>query len=178
MQFRCHSLPVHQSMSVSLALPCPMSSAKSAHAISFDYWPLECVTLEWHIWPGRRSKYNSFKCSKWLNNSTWHIEETLTYVFVSYPRHSFARGLTPMQRSSQRVLQPQPTGLGIKRKKENNKKQTTPPKKNLTIINTSCPLRKVLGDVHNHKTEMRTKRLINRKYSVVHILKPGHWPNE
>ena len=41
-------------------LPCPMSSAKSAHAISFDYWPLECVTsfrritLEWHVWPGRR----------------------------------------------------------------------------------------------------------------------------
>ena len=25
-------------------LPCPISSAKSAHAISFDYWPLECVT--------------------------------------------------------------------------------------------------------------------------------------
>ena len=25
-------------------LPCPISSAKSAHVISFDYWPLECVT--------------------------------------------------------------------------------------------------------------------------------------
>ena len=32
------------SMSVSWALPCPISSAKSTHAISFDYWPLECVT--------------------------------------------------------------------------------------------------------------------------------------
>ena len=46
-------------------LPCPISSAKSAHAISFDYWPLECVTsfrritLEWHVWPGRRSIYNN-----------------------------------------------------------------------------------------------------------------------
>ena len=36
-------------------LPCPISSAKSAYAISFDYWPLECVTsfrcitLEWHV---------------------------------------------------------------------------------------------------------------------------------
>ena len=45
-------------------LPCPISSAKFAHAISFDYWPLECVTsfrritLEWHVWPGQRSKYN------------------------------------------------------------------------------------------------------------------------
>ena len=45
-------------------LPCPISSAKSAHAISFDYWPLECVTslqcitLEWHVCPGWRSTYN------------------------------------------------------------------------------------------------------------------------
>ena len=44
MQFTGHSLPVHQSMSVSWALPCPIWSAKSTHAISFDYWPLECVT--------------------------------------------------------------------------------------------------------------------------------------
>ena len=44
MQFTGHSLPVHHSMSVSWALPCPVSSAKSTHAISFDYWPLECVT--------------------------------------------------------------------------------------------------------------------------------------
>ena len=41
MQFTGHSLPVHQSMSVSWALPCPISSAKSTHAISFDYWPLD-----------------------------------------------------------------------------------------------------------------------------------------
>ena len=45
-------------------LPRPISSAKSANTISFDYWPLKCVTsfrcitLEWHVWPGRRSKYN------------------------------------------------------------------------------------------------------------------------
>ena len=44
-QFRGHSLPVYQSMSVSWDfLPCPILSAKHAHAISFDYWPLECVT--------------------------------------------------------------------------------------------------------------------------------------
>ena len=66
MQFTGHSFPVHQSMSVPWDfLPCPISSAKSAHVISFDYWPLECVTslrcitLEWHVCPGRRSKYNS-----------------------------------------------------------------------------------------------------------------------
>ena len=46
MQFRGHSLPVYQSMRVSWDfLPCPISSAKHAHAISFDYWPLECVTF-------------------------------------------------------------------------------------------------------------------------------------
>ena len=45
MPFRGHSLPVYQSMSVSWDfLPCPISSAKHAHTISFDYWPLECVT--------------------------------------------------------------------------------------------------------------------------------------
>ena len=44
MQFTGHSLLVHQSMSVSCALPCPISSAKSTHATSFDYWPLEYVT--------------------------------------------------------------------------------------------------------------------------------------
>ena len=44
MLFTGHFLPVHQSMCVSWALPCPISSAKSTHAISFDYWPLECVT--------------------------------------------------------------------------------------------------------------------------------------
>ena len=45
MQFTGHYLPVYQSMSVSWDfLPCPISSAKHAHAISFDYWPLKCVT--------------------------------------------------------------------------------------------------------------------------------------
>ena len=66
MQFRGHSLPVHQSMSVSwdfylVSFRQPIS----AYAISFDYWPLgcvnsfQCITLEWHVWPGRRSKYNT-----------------------------------------------------------------------------------------------------------------------
>ena len=46
-------------------LPCHICSAKFTHAISFDYWPLECVTsfrcitLEWHVCPGRRSIYNN-----------------------------------------------------------------------------------------------------------------------
>ena len=58
--FRCISLWVYHGL-----LPCPISSAKSAYAISFDYWPLECVTsfgsitLEWHVWPGRRSNSSS-----------------------------------------------------------------------------------------------------------------------
>ena len=68
MQFTGHSLPVHQFMSLLWVLPCSISSAKSTHAISFDYWPLECVTsfrcitLEWHFWPGQRPKYNTPCC--------------------------------------------------------------------------------------------------------------------
>ena len=68
----CHA--VHRSFSSGASvyectmgiLPCLMSSAKSTNTISFDYWPLECVTsfrritLEWHVWPGRRSKYNKW----------------------------------------------------------------------------------------------------------------------
>ena len=46
----CHA--VHRSLSSGASvyecimgfLPFPISSAKSTHAISFDYWPLECVT--------------------------------------------------------------------------------------------------------------------------------------
>ena len=43
----------------------PFHQPNPAYAISFDYWPLgcvtsfRCITLEWHICPGRRSKYNS-----------------------------------------------------------------------------------------------------------------------
>ena len=62
-------------------LPCPISSAKSAHAISFDYRPLECVTsfrcitLEWHVCPSRRSKYNITSLFKldmnyWIHNTS------------------------------------------------------------------------------------------------------------
>ena len=86
--FRCISLWVYHGL-----LPCPISSAKSAYAISFDYWPLECVTSfrcitsEWHVWPGRRSIYNinpcrlsktksrSYKYIKyiWFGLVLWHI---------------------------------------------------------------------------------------------------------
>ena len=84
MQFTGHSLPVHQSMSVSWDfLPCPISSAKYAYAISFDYWPLGCVTsfwcitLEWHVCPGRRSKYN-MQSSNLLKNGA--PNETQTHL--------------------------------------------------------------------------------------------------
>ena len=56
MQFTCHSLPVHQSMTVpwdfntvpyrQLSSPMPMDYATSA-------------SLERHVWPGRRSIYNN-----------------------------------------------------------------------------------------------------------------------
>ena len=69
---KCHAVQRSLSSGASIyectigILPCLISSAKSAHAISFDYWPLECVTsfrcitLEWHVCPGQRSKYNIY----------------------------------------------------------------------------------------------------------------------
>ena len=42
MQFTGHSLPVHHS-EVGPS-PCPILSAEHTCAISFDYWPLGCVT--------------------------------------------------------------------------------------------------------------------------------------
>ena len=45
MQFRGHSLPVHHSVVTQRDLHLvPYYQPQSAHAISFDYWPLECVT--------------------------------------------------------------------------------------------------------------------------------------
>ena len=45
MQFTGHSLPVHYSVVAPWDLHLvPYYKPISAHAISFDYWPLECVT--------------------------------------------------------------------------------------------------------------------------------------
>ena len=50
MQFRGHSLLVHQSVLALWDLHLvPYYKPYSAHAISFDYWPLECVTSFWCI---------------------------------------------------------------------------------------------------------------------------------
>ena len=58
--FRYISLWVHHGL-----LTCPFRQPNLPYAISFDYWPLGCVTsfrwitLEWHVWLGRRSIYNT-----------------------------------------------------------------------------------------------------------------------
>ena len=84
MQFRGHSLSVYQSMSVF----CPISSAKSAYAISFDYWPLECVTsfrcitLEWHVWPGRRSVYNIRLSLLLFATSSYYVNDCFVYIIL------------------------------------------------------------------------------------------------
>ena len=66
----CHAVQRSLSSGASLCSgtvgpsPCPILSAELTCAISFDYWPLgcvtsfRCITLKWHDWPGRRSKYN------------------------------------------------------------------------------------------------------------------------
>ena len=49
MQFTGYSLPVHQSMSVSWALPCPISSANFRPRDFLSKLPSECVTSFWCI---------------------------------------------------------------------------------------------------------------------------------
>ena len=64
-------------------LPCRISSAKSAHVVSFDYWPLECVTsfrritLEWHVWTGRRSRYNT----NWPALFSWDLVWAVVFAW-------------------------------------------------------------------------------------------------
>ena len=68
----CHA--VHRSLSsgvsvyectIGIFLACPISSANFRPRDFLSYLPLECVTscrcitLEWHFWLGRRSKYNN-----------------------------------------------------------------------------------------------------------------------
>ena len=86
MQFTGHSFPVHQSMSVSWALPCPISSAKSTHAISFDYWPLECVTYGASLCNGMfaRAEGQNTTCT------SLGIHSTITRVFSILHIHIYA----------------------------------------------------------------------------------------
>ena len=66
MQFRGHSLPVYESMSVPWDfLPCPISSANFRPrdlfrllAIGMCHF-LPVHHFEWQFWPGRKSKYNT-----------------------------------------------------------------------------------------------------------------------
>ena len=63
MQFRGHSLPVHQSMSVPWDFTLSHIFRQARLRDFFSLLPSECVTsfrwitLEWHVWLGRRSIY-------------------------------------------------------------------------------------------------------------------------
>ena len=60
MQFRGHSLPVHQFVTVSWDFnPVPYCQPSSPAPMEYALLPL----LEWHVWRGRRSIYNTqFEC--------------------------------------------------------------------------------------------------------------------
>ena len=85
MQFTSHSLPVNQSMSVTwdFFYLVPFHQPNPTYAISFDYWPLgcvtsfRCITLEWHICPGQRSKYNTSDQLLWVTNISCHLDRDL-----------------------------------------------------------------------------------------------------
>ena len=60
MQFTGHSLPVHQSMTVPWDFnPVPYCQPDSPTPMEYALPP----SLEWHVWPSRRSIYNSMSCN-------------------------------------------------------------------------------------------------------------------
>ena len=65
MQFPGHSLPVLQSMTVPRDFTLSHIVSQARLRDFFPKLPSECVnsfrciTLEWHVWPGRRSVYNN-----------------------------------------------------------------------------------------------------------------------
>ena len=67
MQFTGHSLPVHQSMTVPRDFTLSHIVSQARLRDFFPELPSECVTsfrcitLEWHVWPGRRSLYNNYE---------------------------------------------------------------------------------------------------------------------
>ena len=89
MQFRGHSLPVHQSMSApwEFFLPRPISSSNFRPRDFLSQLPLECVTsfrcitLEWHFWPGRRPKYITLFISVLVNTASVSILFKQTLCF-------------------------------------------------------------------------------------------------
>ena len=61
MQFTGHSLPVHQSMSVTMIfylVPFHQPNPPTRSLSITGYWNVLSLPLEWHVWPRRRSKYN------------------------------------------------------------------------------------------------------------------------
>ena len=88
MQFTGHSLPVHQSMSVSWAFTLSHIVSQARLRDFFPQLPSECVTsfscitLEWHVWPGRRSKYNTSSCC--INSTKWILTKRLEKSYELY----------------------------------------------------------------------------------------------
>ena len=79
MQFTGHSHPVHQSMTVQLDFTLSHIVSQARLRDLFPELPLECVTsfrcitLKWHVWPGRRSIYN-------IKTERNKINQVLTYI--------------------------------------------------------------------------------------------------
>ena len=64
-QFTCHSLPVHQSMTAPLDFhPVPYCQPDSPTPMEYALPP----SLQWYVWPGRRSIYNKTVDSNFLSN--------------------------------------------------------------------------------------------------------------
>ena len=70
MQFTGYSLPVHHSVSAPWDFnPVPHRQPSSPTAMEYALPP----SLEWHVWPGRRSIYNNTK-NLWLYSISYSYQ--------------------------------------------------------------------------------------------------------
>ena len=90
MQFRGHSLPcISLWVYHGIFYLVPFRQPISTYAISFDYWPLGCVTsfryitLQWHVWPGRRSKYNNHQSHYYIDFWTYTLGKGMSPLIPS-----------------------------------------------------------------------------------------------
>ena len=79
MQFKGHSLPVHQFVTVPWEFkPVPYCQPSSPTPMEYTLPP----SLEWHVWRGRRSIYNTVMVRVWPSRLLF-VSSLLTMCFIS-----------------------------------------------------------------------------------------------
>ena len=82
-------------------------------------WPMDGTLSESTSLGQSESESNCYEGVLHIPQSS-RIEASPSDILVSYPGHSLERGLTPLQRCSRHILQPQSNGQKIQRNKITN----------------------------------------------------------